>query len=182
MVLLWPVGTDTYRWQIILPQGKHLSCYLPFPMGYRQTVWLVLPRWLRMSELNQILSHRAFVSLEKMLWVGENSIFSDACTHSCWVALGHTYDFFEQEQTLDVRVMFKAAFQPSICATNSAVQWRKALLLATGWHYSCFIVSVTGAKVNGRGVPASHLAHGSDRPGKGLILLSKCSLASQITR
>lgn len=34
------------------------------------------------------------------------------------------------------------------------------------------------AKVNGRGVPAAHLAHGSVRPGNGLMLLSKCSFTN----
>lgn len=104
------------------------------------------------------------------------------CTHSCSLSSPGPHLQQEQEQTLDVQVMFKAAFQPSICAIKSAAQWRKALLLVTGLYYSCFNVSVTGAKVYGRGVPAARLAHRSVRPGNGLILLSKCSLASQIAR
>lgn len=84
-------------------------------MGYRQTVWLVLARWLRMNELNQILSHRALVSMEKMLWVGENSTFPNAYTHhaltvALWVALGHTYSFFEHQANFRCKGYVQSCF------------------------------------------------------------------------
>lgn len=60
-------------------------------------------------------SHRVLVFIEKLLWLGENSIFSNARTHhalmaALWVALRHASGFFELEQPLDVKVVFKATF------------------------------------------------------------------------
>lgn len=106
-VLLWAVEVDIPRWQIILSQKKYLSRYLSFPMVYRQTGWLVQARYLRMTELNPSLSQRVFVFPAKLLWLGENSIFSNAWTHyelmaAVWVALRHASGFSELEKPLDV--------------------------------------------------------------------------------
>lgn len=172
------------------PILREMSKPLPaFPHG--QTGCLVQARWLRMNELNPSLSHRVLDLIEKLLWLGENSIFFNALTHHAFMAALWvlTSGFLELEQPLDIKVIFKSAFQLSIFSTTRAVQWWEAVLFVMGWHYSCFMDFISAAKVYGRGVPVAYLAPSAVRLGNSLFFiirvftgLTNCQVKSYSSR
>ena len=156
-----------------------MSKLLPaFPHGL-QRAWMTGPSWMAKDEwIESQLKPQSLSLHRKALCLGENSILSSAwaqyaLTTALWVALRHTSGFCELEQSLEVKVVFRSDFQLSIFATNTAVQWWEVVLFVTRWQYSCFMGSITGAKVYGRCVPIAHLASSAVRLGNSLIFIIK---------